>query len=271
MVTNIPRLLNRSKEYLIVEFEIRKKRRSSYSLRAFSRDLGISPSSLVDLLKDRSGFSKDRADKVAQILKLDATEKDHFWDLLQSEYAPDEKNKKSALARIKFRIKSSPIHFSAASFKAIADWHHLAILEIFDITNGKISEVKLAKKLNLSLKIVKQGVLRLKNLGLLIESDSKLVPLSDWSHIRTQDSVFALREFHRQVLELASSALKKQDSNLRESYSGFLSINSKNYQNFRDELCDSFDKLLAKYGSENNCDQVIGFTLQSFEVFKNEV
>ena len=47
--------------YLQEELALRKARRPQYSLRAFARDLGMSPSALSEFLAGQQGMSKDRA------------------------------------------------------------------------------------------------------------------------------------------------------------------------------------------------------------------
>jgi hypothetical protein len=60
--------LGELKKYLNKEFKIRVKHNSSYSKRAFSRDLGISPTSLNDFLAGKRNLGFKNVDKVFKYL-----------------------------------------------------------------------------------------------------------------------------------------------------------------------------------------------------------
>jgi plasmid maintenance system antidote protein VapI len=47
------------KDFINREFDLRSSKNGSYSLRAFARDLGISPQRLSHLLSGKKGISKD--------------------------------------------------------------------------------------------------------------------------------------------------------------------------------------------------------------------
>ncbi len=264
----LDRLLGEAKEYLTSEFQSRVRRRPAYSLRAFARDLKISPSSLVDLMKGRAGFSRTRTRDVSNHIGLSKTEADFFWDLMQRDYSPNSKVRKAAEARIEFRIRSSPAYFSNESFRLISDWYHLALLEIIEMSGGMVSARELATRLKIEVQTVRDAINRLMNLGLLVRSRGLLQPTSDWSVISSAVPSSAMREFHRQMLNLSYEALETQDVAKRESYSAFVSIPKSKYMEFRDEVCQALDMLVTKYGSDGSKDSVVGMTLQTFEIFE---
>lgn len=61
---------NNSIHILVEIFLERKKRNSKYSLRAFSRDIGMSASNLIAVMKGRKKLSTKQACKIAINLKF---------------------------------------------------------------------------------------------------------------------------------------------------------------------------------------------------------
>jgi transcriptional regulator with XRE-family HTH domain len=63
----------------------KQKKNSRYSLRAFARDLRVSPSFLSEVLNGKYGISRQLARQIAERLGFDARECDHFCELADLE------------------------------------------------------------------------------------------------------------------------------------------------------------------------------------------
>lgn len=73
------------REYLLTYLEKKKKNNVQYSMRAFARDLGISPSTLSETLNRHHGLTPKSSEKIADRLNLSASEKSHFLKLVKLE------------------------------------------------------------------------------------------------------------------------------------------------------------------------------------------
>jgi transcriptional regulator with XRE-family HTH domain len=69
------------RDFLSNELRSRQLANKSYSLRAFARDIGISPASLSLTLKGNLGLSVKTAKKVAEEIGLSKNQKDFFVTL----------------------------------------------------------------------------------------------------------------------------------------------------------------------------------------------
>ena len=65
----------RCSQYLKKELELRKQKNSLYSLRAFSRFLGNSPTSLSQCLNEKRNLSRKNIEKVCRAMGLNLHEK----------------------------------------------------------------------------------------------------------------------------------------------------------------------------------------------------
>ena len=126
-------------ELLREEFAQRKELNLSYSLRAFARDLKMSPAALSMVLKKKKGISLAKATYVAKKLKLNDDLTAWFCSSVGA------KHSRSAAERIKFekqlQVVSKPINqfdeLNLEYFKVISDWHHFALLELTYLKNFK--------------------------------------------------------------------------------------------------------------------------------------
>lgn len=71
-------LLYDYRQFLVMELSKRNRRNSAYSLRSFARDLGLSPSSLSEIVNRRAGLSPEKASLLAERLKLDPFQQQIF-------------------------------------------------------------------------------------------------------------------------------------------------------------------------------------------------
>src|SRR5262245_32015851 len=88
------------RQYLKSELELRQQRRPQYSLRAFARDLNMSPSTLSDFFHGKLGLSRERVRHVGEKLRLSEAQQEHLNDLLESRFARKNEDRKAAKWRV---------------------------------------------------------------------------------------------------------------------------------------------------------------------------
>ena len=118
------------KDYINLEYELRRNRRPAYSMRAFARDLEFSPSSLNDFLKGRVGMSEKRAEQLSKKLNWNMERYEHFLDLISSRFDKDTAKRQTASMKIKKRMKDKNSYFDGERFRMISTWYHLVIIEM---------------------------------------------------------------------------------------------------------------------------------------------
>jgi uncharacterized protein (TIGR02147 family) len=128
------------RQFLKDELEKRIQGNSAYSLRAFARDLAVTPQQLSFVLNKKKGLSLEAAFKVATRLDLNDDERAYFCDLAQMASARSAGAKQ--LAELRVARSQSVTNFQSITldvFKIISDWHHYALLEL-TTTKGFKSE-----------------------------------------------------------------------------------------------------------------------------------
>ena len=259
--------------YLKHEFEVRCRRRPHYSLRAFARDLEVSASTLSDFFQGRSGFSRERTQTLSRKLNLPSEHHEHFWSLLEAKFAKSSEIKKKARLRIKSKLKNDPSQLALENFNFIADWYHLAILEVIDTLGHKslLEANSLSLLLGISRKEAASALMRLQKLGLLKKEDAKYMTLSDSTYVGEEVPSEAIRLFHHQLLAKAQAALTLQSLTEREFRTNIFSLRKSDMAEFKNDLNKMSLELITKYSSRGDSDAVYCLGLQLFNLLNESV
>lgn len=252
--------------YILTEFQERKSRNPSYSLRAFARDVGVAAPKLSEILRGKKGLSEASARKLAPRLGLSKEESDLFVNLVIAKHARRQHEREGAEERLK--QLTTRLRFNEASldsFKVISDWYHFAILELCDLPDFQSSPSWIAKRLQISEKIATEAVHRLFDLGLLAEKKK-----GQWYQteavLATPSGIpsSAIRNHHRQVLTKAEEALTKFSVEERDFSATTLAVSESHLEEAR-KMIKTFRRDLAKKLSEApRKDRVFCLSIQFF-------
>lgn len=256
-------------DYIKFEHELRRTRRQSYSMRAFARDLSVSPSSLNDFLKGRVGMSPSRIESIAEKLKWSEMRKEHFTDLVRAKFDKDPGVRRASFMKMKSRLKDSSYGLSVDSFKVISDWYHLVIRELCDVKDG-MTISRVAEELSLSPLTAGKAIRRLIKLDLLKETEKGLKSTEFGSHFGDEAPSEAIVEFHTQILELAQKAMREIPFEDRESHSLIFSVPKAKLPKMHAELKTAILQIANKYAHGANMDTIQALSLQVFPVWEEK-
>jgi uncharacterized protein (TIGR02147 family) len=255
------------RDYLREELSLRQARRPNYSLRAFARDLNMSPSSLCEFLTGRQGLSLGRVHHVAERLGMAPAQRDHFSDLVEAKFGRSPEIRRSAEVRAKRRAIDDSHRLSREKFYFVADWYHLTLLEILSLPRAKYSPDELAEILNISAAQVQLACERLQQLGLISprskSSASSFDVLDDVTLAGDNGPDEAIRQCHQQLLLMQARAVDRKNDQERESLAVSFKIAQKDWQEIRAEMKRAILSIASRYGLDNaNNDQVIAMSMQ---------
>jgi uncharacterized protein (TIGR02147 family) len=260
------------RDYLKFEMEMRQQRRPAYSLRAFARDLEIAPSTLVDFLKGRIGFSKERIFQISRKIKLTPDQMAHWEDLMISKYSKDLALKNQAEIKVKYRISSEKNSINLDQFKIVSEWFHLAFLELIEMDSSKYSDLTVAAKaLGVPIKTMRIVVKRLIKCKLLNQYESGRYKATQNTFVGDTLPSQAIRSYHFGVLSKAQKALENQDMNERYSSSTIMSVSEEDLKYFFEQLKKAPIKLFEKRPENNSPrNKLYALSLQFFSLLNDE-
>jgi uncharacterized protein (TIGR02147 family) len=195
------------------ELSRRKRRNSTYSLRAFARDLDLAAPRLSLILNRKQGLSRDLAMLVAQRLNWTLQEQVFFCDLVSASDARAKKERDFAAKRV--RDSQAQMHSLAfiedSLFSLISDWQHMGLLELALTKDFKFNNAWIASRLGIDEANAKATVQRLIETGLAeISKNGKFRPTNRATTTADGIPSAAIREFHLQILDKASKAVHQK-------------------------------------------------------------
>ncbi len=160
------------RSYLQDVYHKRKGKNTSYSLRAYARDLKIGHSTLCGVLKGERFMSYKTSFDITKVLKLNECLRFLFFNSVAKEKKATgnqkiEKEFAIYLNQIPNEKNSGTLKLSSQNGKILSEWHFYAILELTLVEDFESSAEWIAKKLKLKPVLVYEAIDLLFTMGLL--------------------------------------------------------------------------------------------------------
>ncbi len=188
-----------------------------YSLRAFSRDLKVSPSYLSQVLGGTRRLTMKSAPAVFAKLGVSDSEKKWLELQIQKDQARTEHAKKKAEWLIAAEKQVRAAHeIPTEDLERVADWQAVVLLQLLSLKaaprkNEKEFIVWAAKKMGVQASLVQDHFDSLLKMGLIKVVNKELLPTFATVWSKNGISSHAIRKFHKQMLEKASNAIELQN------------------------------------------------------------
>lgn len=242
-----PRIYKSYREYLRGVLETKKKLNPAYSLRAFARDIHLSPPQLSEVISGKKGLSMAAAERAARSLRLDEMQIRYFCDLVQAADARSPTAKRLAVVRVREQGLHKDFQpLSQDAFHSIAEWHHYAIMELVATRNFSSLPKDVARSIGISVVEARKAVERLIRLGLLAKDAITGELMRTGAQPTTTKNIRndAVRVFNTQILQKAAASLENTPIDERDLSTITMAIDESKYaeaceriKNFRRELC----------------------------------
>jgi uncharacterized protein (TIGR02147 family) len=239
------------------ELNTRKSRNSAYSLRAFARDLGISPTAISDFLNGKRQLSKTNLNRICESLNLSPLQREALFKV--------KKNSPSQSAS-----ETQRIILADDTFRVIADWYYLAILNLAKIKTNSANPKWIAERLAISSENAADALERLIRLGFIKVKRGRLHRTAQALGTLRDIPSLAIKKHHTDNLNLAREALHNVPVELREFSSTTMAISISQLAKAKDLLMKSKHKV-ASVLEKGDADAVYVLSFQLFPLSKNEV
>lgn len=247
------------------------KEKPGYSLRAFAQELGLTHAAFSQVFKGVRNFSEERALEIAEKLGLKGDEKEYFHSLVLSEVSrlPQERiDHSQRVSQLKNKVKAQLL--PADSFRVIADWYHIPILMMGDLSDQEPGPEWVARRLGISLEHASKALDRLERLDLIeVKPDgmwkqkaNRLV--LNTTQIPRDDLINQFEVFSK----MAITAMREQDTSERISLTSTIAFPSKNISKALEVTEEYFRKIeaLSSEFSEDQADEVYHLSTHFFRM-----
>lgn len=242
------------KSLLMQELAKRQARNSSYSLRAFARDLDIGSTTLSDVMGGRRSLSKTNLEKVMERLLVSPLERELLW----AEYKQG-----SSKVEIDERLM-----MQEDTFRLISDWYYLAIMNLAKLDENRANPSWIAKRLGITEDDAEYALERLLRMGLLKKNRNRLVRTDKMQTSKDVPSA-AIRKHHNQNLHLAEQSLHRDPVEKRQFYSMTVAVNPEKLPLVQDVIFKARKKI-EDLLQDGPLSEVYTFSFQLFPLTKLE-
>lgn len=254
------------KLWLSSEFNKRKSRNASYSLRAFANLINMDASTVSQILNGKRKISDNLIHKIASVIGTDPT----TYEKLIKYSQKNSKKNESKKIRVSYDDESFK-QLSLDAYALIADWYHYAILELTFVKDFKSDMKWIATKLSISTNEANQAVERLIRLGLLTENNGKLIKTemftTNFSAGVTSD---ALKKLQRSILLMALEAIDNTPAEEKDITSMTFAIDVEKMPEAREKI-KAFRREMSHFLETGNQSRVYHLGIQLYPISKKEI
>ena len=238
------------------EFAQKRRLNPRYSLRAFARDLRISPSTLSRVLNGERSIPTGNRKAIAKRLRLSASESQRFIE-------DNAEMERGQVLKVILREERYAT--------VIAEWEHYAVLSLLRISDFEPSEKFIARRLGLTLERAKEVVRNLASVGLLKIEGGQWERIARPVGTTDNEQSRALRQSHAENLILARDCLDTVPTELRDFLSSTFAISIADLPGIKElarKFLDGISQIVDRSGQPS---EVYQLGIQIFPLTKMSV
>ncbi len=240
----------------------RQRKNSSYSLRAFAKDLEIDSSNLSAILQKKRSLPQNRAKAFARKLKLSPKESALF--------VSSTIRKQMRLDSIKVNEEAKNYLLDEKYYKVISEWEYYAFLQLLKTDDFQPDVEFISSRLGISTSRARLIIENLISIGLIERTAGhgfrRLSPSLETSEdIESQ----ALQESHSEALRIAVEKLERIPVGLRDFSSVTMAIDPKKLPKAKAIVREFQEKLYALL-ADGKKTEVYQFNCQLFPLTQKE-
>lgn len=235
-------------DFLRRELDRRLGTNPRYSMRAFARQLGMSPGELSEVLREKRPISARACQKVARALGLSPAEFKHLLVLATTTGASAHLAGESA--PLKAQLTNAQAHrLDEDRFRLVSDWWCFAILNLLDLEDVRWTNTEISNRFGITVLQAQAAMDRLERLGLVKKSGyERVASTNDFVEHLSEIPSEAIRRYHRTLLEKAIEALDTHSQDQRDVTGIGFAMDRRELKSIAREIAEFQDQLIAKYG-----------------------
>lgn len=255
------------RKYLYDWYIYKKSENKNITYRYIGMKVDIDPGYLVKMMKSQKHLNPEKIPEFAKLLKLEKKEVEYFDILVQFNKSKSEHRSKTLFEKLlTFNTPDCDL-ITKDRYEFYQHWYHTAIREIVNTLDIKNNYAEVARSLipQISTRQVKDSLKLLERLAFLERDDdgiyrqtSKFITTGvEWHSI-------AIRQFHRQAIELAHDAVGNIPTNERDLSCLTMTLTDEGLEKIKEKLAQFRKEVLEICSQESDVDRVYQMNFQLF-------
>lgn len=261
-------------------FERKIRKNPAYSMRAFGRDIGMSPAFVSLLLKGKRRFPENKFELIATVLELDDVAKrvlreavffDGIKQTAHSTRLFDEYLGKGKLQQLGTSAVSNYRELSQKDIFIYDKWYFIAIMDLLSCANLVSTPGWIAGRLGIKEAEAAEALSKLLANGIIVFKDGVYRKTFQKIRFPTTKTNASVRRYHKQMIEKALAMLSHETSD--EAFKKRLitavtfSMNPNNLQAAKERLTATLFEI-AELLMEGDCTEVYQLNAQLYPLTK---
>lgn len=262
--------------FLRAFYTLEKSADPTFSYRVFAVAVDIDASLLVKILEGKRHLSSDAVERIIDFFHFKEMKSNYFRELVAYGKARRDDELKRRLETLQKMRPAESRRIDEDRYRYFHCWHYPMIrsaLDVFEYRSDKDAEALGNLCIpKLTAAQVSDAVMSLFRLGLVRkeESNGRIVPTV--AHLSTGDrwQGAAVREYQRQVTDLAAKSLENTPKEERDISTLTLALDSRQMESIRAVIADARKSIVRLVGAmpPSSCDAVCQLNIQLFPVMK---
>ncbi len=253
------------REILTAKFQERRRNNPRYSLRAFAKDLKISPSRLSEVMSGKGSLSIQKGRQIAERLNMSALVAADFVDMIEAAGHGAQSFKDAAARRV--TVRGGDVRTIALDeFAMVSDWRYLAIWTFMTLPQFDGDRKTIADHFKMNLIEVEDVLRRLERLKMVSVNGKNWVIGKTQFYTGGSVPHGAIRQIHSQMSALGRKSIEDQKFSERHLESAILTIDRSRYGEIQQKISKFCQGLVEEYGDHPANDIVYGLSLQFFKL-----
>lgn len=226
------------------EFQLRNKKNNAYSMRAFARDIELSPSRLSEIFAGKQGLSPERAKVISTRLGFSVEKVDWFCNLVTAESSRNRHLKSIASERVS-PFKNGVLSVTTNDVMDFdPQWYHFVIRRMTQLSNFKSDPLWIADQLTLSPELVTEAIDEMLKLGMLyVDASGNLSISENYTQQISPNAQKTIRRSFRMMLYKAYRSARDVPKHLRSHGMHYLSIHPDQIEDAKALIKEFEDKI----------------------------
>jgi transcriptional regulator with XRE-family HTH domain len=243
---------------LLQEITERRTRNPSYSLRAFARDVGVSPAALSQYLNRKRELSPKNKNSIIQKLGMSPVAAENFGGKVRRLSGPVDVSKSHAI-------------LSEEEFQLISDWISVAILNLARLRENVAQPAWISERLGITLTEAREAYDRLMRFG-LIKAKGRRMERTARPFVTTNDvPSTAIRRFHAGLLRRAENALLNLPVDARDITAITMPADPEKLKEAKKMLQRTRHRISKLMGASEDPQEVFVLAMQLFPITRSTI